>query len=374
MKVRVSLKYLVGFLVFAALFSVASIVLRSYQFEEDVVLDDQLNSILSSDTKYAFTPVLPKNPVNLPEDFSFHPQYQHEWLHFFANVRDKKGHSYAIQWSYFRFAHDLRNEELGWLNSQIYFSYIVISNERKVWREQRVARGGIGQAGMHAMPLRMWIDDWSWRSLGKNPFPGHLDVKTDTFSVSLYSDIKGPYVLPGDNGYQRKHAIDPIATYNLQAPFIDIYGQFKLTKDSDPIAFEGTAFMSKEWGSGLMTDKQLGWDKFVLKLDSTTTLSVNRYRHDKDLPFLFGTLATADETVELKTDDMVIVPLNKIVLEGGKVLPLEWRITIPKYGIDLKTSAVNKQLWLPFIVPYWEGAIHSTGTHIAEGYMQLAGY
>ncbi|MFV0447264.1 MAG: lipocalin-like domain-containing protein [Vibrio sp.] len=374
MKVRVSLKYLIGFLILAAVVSIASIISRTYQFDADEVPNNEVSSILSLDAKHAFTPVLPNHPVMLPADFSFHPQYQHEWLHFFANVHDKQGHTYSIQWSYFRLAHDGRNEELGWLNSQVYFSYTVVSSNKKVWKEQRVARGGIGQAGMNTQPLRMWIDDWTWRSLGRDPFPGHLDVKTDTFSVSLYSDRAGPFVLPGDGGYQKKHAIEPVATYNLQVPFLDVYGQLKFAKDSDPIAIEGTAFMAKEWGSGLMSDKQQGWDKFVLKLDESTTLSVNRYRHERELPYMFGTLSSKDSTVVLNSEDIVMVPLNKVVLDGGRVVPLEWRITVAKYNIDLKVSAANKQSWLPFVVPYWESAVNTTGSHIVQGYMQLTGY
>jgi predicted secreted hydrolase len=47
---------------------------------------------------------------------------------------------------------------------------------------------------------------------------------------------------------------------------------------------------------------------------------------------------------------------------------------VPRYNIDLKTSPVNKQSWLPFIVPYWEGAINTNGSDLAHGYMQLTGY
>ncbi|NIY93819.1 lipocalin-like domain-containing protein [Vibrio diazotrophicus] len=374
MKVRVSLKYLIGLLIFASVVSVTSIVYHDYQFEDEVEPNNEIRALLSSDTKHAFLPVLPNNPVALPKDSPFHPDYQQEWFHYFANVRDKQGHSYSVQWSFFRIAHDERLEELGWLNSQVYFSSAVISSNRKVWREQRVARGGIGQAGVNALPLRMWIDDWAWRALGRNPFPGHLDVKTDTFSLSLYSDLSGPYVLPGDKGFQRKHETEPTATYNLEAPFIKVYGQLKLTKDTDPIAVEGSAFMSKEWGSGLMSNKQQGWDKFVLKLDEDTTLSVNRYRHEEELPYLFGTLSSKEKTIVLQNKDIAILPLNKTVIEGGRVLPLEWRILVPRYNIDLKTAPVNKQSWLPFVVPYWEGAIKTTGTDIAQGYMQLTGY
>ncbi len=376
MKMRVRLRYLIGFLITVSLLSVASIVFRDfYMFGDHSSGEPDLSGILSADAEHPFKTVSAEKKVILPRDFNFHPEYQHEWWNFFANVQDKNGNKYSIHWNYSRLANSGMGPDLGWKNSQIYLSHIAISNSKRVWREQRVARGGIGQAGINSRPFRMWVDDWAWRSLGQTPFPGHLDIKTDRFSLSLYSDEQGPYVLPGRNGYQTKHSSLPLATYNFQAPFISVYGQIKLSKNSDPISVEGTAFMDKEWGTGLMDRSQRGWDKFILQLDEKTTLTLNRYRHDRELPYMFGNLSTADgDSHNLLSDEIIIVPLNKVMLKNGRVLPMDWRITVAKYDVDVKVSAVNQRLWLPFVLPYWEGAITTSGSHSAQGFMQLTGY
>ncbi len=376
MAVKVRLKYVLGLLILSSFISIVSILFHHfYHPSEDVVVDEMFSSVVTLDPKHNFAVVAPDKAVRLPYDFAYHPEFQHEWWNYVADVKDKDGNQYNVQWSFFRLANQANTDELGWQNAQIYFSHIVIANNKKVWKEQRIARGGIGQSGTNGAPFRMWIDNWSWRSVGKTAFPGHLDVKTDTFELSLYNDNTGPTVLPGKKGYQQKHSSLTIATYNIQAPYLSAYGELKLTKDGSPIAVKGSAWMSKEWGSGLMDESQKGWDKFVIKLNDKSTLSLNRYRQDSQLPYLFGTLSTkTGKVVALNNDDITMTPLSLIELDNGHSLPLEWRIVIPKYDIVLKTSVINKELWLPFAIPYWQGAIKTTGTHIASGFMQLTGY
>ncbi|RTZ16740.1 carotenoid 1,2-hydratase [Vibrio aquaticus] len=331
------------------------------------------SQVLRTSKDQVFEPVLPDNPVVLPRDFSFQDEFQHGWWHFFANVKDSKGKRYGVQWSYFRVAINDSNLS-GWLNPQLYVSHIVISSDEGVWREQRVARGGIGQAGMTVKPFRLWIDNWYWRSLGKTPFPGQLDVATDTFSVNLKSITRGPFVIPGDKGYVSKHDLLPIASHNMTAPFLSVRGELKMG-DEERISVEGQGWMSKEWGSGLLAQEQQGWDWFVIHLGDETTLSVSRYRHEHQLPYVFGTLATNDgKVIPLSQEQLTLRELGEVQLKNGKTIPDRWSIRVPDYGINLTTSAVHKEQWLPFIIPYWEGEVKTQGSHEARGFMQLTGY
>ncbi|OAJ96221.1 lipocalin-like domain-containing protein [Vibrio bivalvicida] len=334
---------------------------------------NEVSSVLVSKPTQVFEPVLPDNPVIIPRDFAFHNEYQHGWWHFFANVQDQYGETYGIQWSYFRIASNDSNMS-GWLSPQLFVSHIVVSNKDKVWREQRVARGGIGQAGMTSKPFRIWIDNWSWRSLGRTPFPGLLDAQTDTFKVKLKTTTRGPFVIPRERGYAIKHDLLPIASLNLTAPFLVVEGQLALSP-SKVLSVKGTGWMSKEWGSGLLAEDQQGWDWFVFHLDDETTLSINRYRHQSQLPYVFGTLATNDGKVTtLNNQDIEIAPIQETVLANGKRLPTRWIINIPDLDISLETQTLNDDLWLPFVLPYWEGPILTTGSHTAQGFMQLTGY
>lgn len=106
----------------------------------------RLSSTLGIQDKATFEPVLPNKKVTLPDDFKFHDQYQHEWWHYFATLKGADGNKYTVQFSLFRMATDER-EVSGWQNSQLYLANIVLTHQDGVLREQRIARGGIGQAG-----------------------------------------------------------------------------------------------------------------------------------------------------------------------------------------------------------------------------------
>ncbi|KJR21604.1 carotenoid 1,2-hydratase [Vibrio navarrensis] len=332
----------------------------------------QFNSVFAAPPQMVFEPVLPGQKVRLPNDFRFHSQYQHEWWHYFASLQDAKGTSYSVQWSFFRLAGDERDVN-GWQNPQIYLANVVVSGEGKVWKDQRIARGGIGQAGSSDKPFRMWIDNWTWRALGVTPFPGNLIAASDEFSLELATRTSGPFVLNGESGYQLKHDLESVASFSVSAPFLQTDGVLHL--DGKSIKVSGSAWLQKEWGSDLVGQDQQGWDWLVFNLDNGMALSVNQYRHKSRLPYVFGTLSTSSGKVfPLKEQDIKIIPLEESELADGTRLPLRWSVEVPQYQIRLTATAVDQEMWLPFLLPYWEGPIQVAGSHQGWGFMQLTGY
>ncbi|MBT0327537.1 carotenoid 1,2-hydratase, partial [Vibrio campbellii] len=81
----------------------------------------EISDVLKRESKTVFEPVLPDEHVSLPDDFRFHPDYQHEWWNYFAKVQDKHGKVYNIQWSYFRVATDERDIR-GWKNPHLFIA------------------------------------------------------------------------------------------------------------------------------------------------------------------------------------------------------------------------------------------------------------
>ncbi len=335
--------------------------------------NENLAQLFQAEPNKVFEPVLPDNPVVLPKDFAFHNQFQNEGWSFFANVIDESGEPYGVQWNYYRLASS-DSDMSGWLSPQLFVSHVVVTGKNKVWKEQRVARGGIGQAGMTERPFRVWIDNWYWRSLGQTPFPGKLNTVTDSFSVDLQTTTQGPFVLPGERGYIIKHDLLPVASHNIYAPFLSVQGKIELEKGK-VIDVSGDGWMSKEWGSNVLSIGNYGMDWFVFHLDSDTTLSIKRYRYSEQMPYQFGTLSTrSGKVIPLSSDQIVLTPLNATFLGNGKRVPLQWSINIPDYDISLTTQVLNRNLWLPFAISYWEGPIISSGSHQATGFMQLTGY
>ena len=48
----------------------------------------EVNSVLVSEPFNVFEPVLPDRSVSLPRDFQFHPEFQHEFWHYFASQKE----------------------------------------------------------------------------------------------------------------------------------------------------------------------------------------------------------------------------------------------------------------------------------------------
>ncbi len=371
-KMNTKKRFLFTLLVLAAIAAFVGLLYSVSWSEYTSTQQSEIQSILTQDNKTVFEPVLPSDHVSLPEDFKFHPNYQHEWWNYFAKLKGDSGETYHVQWSYFRIATDQRDTS-GWQNPQLYISYIVISNGSRVWKEQRFARGGIGQAGMKSRPFSLWIDNWNWRSLGTTPFPGKLVVATDEFSLDLNSQTSGPFVLNGDRGFQVKHALQSVASFSFSAPFLKVKGILNI--DGQRINVSGSAWTQKEWGSGLIGEGQRGSDWFSFVLDDGRALTVSRFRLFSQTPYTYGTLSTrSGEVLNLTEKDITIKPMHVASLSNGKRLPLQWHISVPSHGIDLTTRVVNSNMWLPFIIPYWEGPILASGSNDAWGFMQLTGY
>ena len=320
----------------------------------------------------AFEPVLPGKGVKFPGDFRFHPEYQQEKWHFFANTTDKNGLHYSIQWSYYRIAHDDRSTS-GWLSPQLYISHVVVTSKDKIWTEQRLVRGGIGQGGLRSRPFRLWIDNWNWRSLGTTPLPGLLSIETDSFSVELSSMAVGPYVLNGEQGYRKKHDSSPLASYEFSAPFLRVSG--RLVLDGELIQVKGAAWLSKEWGNGIINDGTRHQDKFVFRLDDGRSLELNRILLRHNSAYYYGTLSDSNgTTMDLQDQDVVVYPISYIRLGDGHQPPVRWLVSIPAHNIKLTVEPVRTEQWHSFVIPYWEGPIVAFGSHAAHGYMHLSGY
>ncbi|MCG7497031.1 carotenoid 1,2-hydratase [Vibrio sp. Of7-15] len=332
----------------------------------------EVNAVLQKSTTQVFEPVLPGTLLSFPKDFVSHPSYQHEWWYINANVNSADGQEFGIQWTLFRFA-TADNNDSGWQSPQMYMSHVVITSEDKKWAEQRFARGGIGQAGVRANPFRAWIDNWSWSSPDIQIFPSTLRAASDDFSFQLHMDNAGPIVLQGDKGYSQKHDQLPIASHYFSMPFLKIEGALVL--DGQDLTVKGDAWLDREWGSGMVDQEQQGWDWFSFHLDDGRALMVSQYRHNFQQPHKFGSISEPSGSVTVLThQDIRMTPLQTTKLSNGRLIPLQWMIDIPKYGINLTTQPVRKEQWLPFLIPYWEGPIHAVGSHTAKGFMELTGY
>ena len=99
--------------------------------------------------------------IKLPDDHGAHPNFKTEWWYMTANLLDDQNEPLGIQWTLFRTALSSdNNNENGWSNKQIWMGHAALTDKESHFFEEKISRGGIGQAGVTLDPFNAWIDNW----------------------------------------------------------------------------------------------------------------------------------------------------------------------------------------------------------------------
>lgn len=313
--------------------------------------------------------------LDFPADFGAHPEFRIEWWYLTANLKDVDGRAYGAQWTLFRQALDAGEERPGFASRHLWMGHAAVTGPTEHLFLEKLARGGIGQAGVHSEPFRAWIDDWYLESRSDHATERleRLDVRAHGarfgFELALASDL--PLVLHGDHGFSQK-SDDGAASYYYSQPHYIVTGA--LTIAGQKIAVTGQAWLDREWTSRALSPSQKGWDWFSLHLSGSRHLMLFRLRGERDSNYAAGTWINADGTFEaLSKDDIRLTPLSTSTV-AGRSLPTRWRIEVPSRGLAVETAAVNSEAWMATSFPYWEGPIVVSGTESGEGYLEMTGY
>lgn len=148
-----------------------------------------------------------------------------------------------------------------------------------------------------------------------------------------------------------------------------------LTLDEHVLRVSGHAWLQKEWGNAMLSEGNSGWDWFVFQLKDKSILDIHRFRYADDQYYMYATITKRNgEVLTLSENELTLTPLAPNMLNNGHMIPLKWMISVPKLHIYFTTHPINKELWQPYLVPYWEGPIWTSGSHRIRGFMQLSGY
>lgn len=319
-----------------------------------------------------FTQVESNPQLSFPEDLGSHPDYRIEWWYVTANLTDEQGQEWGVQWTLFRQAlQPDSGEDQGWQTPQVWLGHAGLTSRDNHWQSERLARGGIGQAGVSAQPFKAWIDDWQLTSQKDSFSPLTLQASGEGFAYQLQLETSQPWVLQGEEGFSLK-SDQGQASYYYSQPFFQVSG--KLEVDGETIKVAGQGWMDREWSSQPLAAEQEGWDWFSLHLDSGEKLMVFQLR-DRDGPnFYSGTWITArGETTPLQPNQIQLQPLATSRV-AGRQIPTRWQLVIADKNLDITTQALNPQAFMDTSIPYWEGPIHFQGTHQGRGFLEMTGY
>lgn len=309
---------------------------------------------------------------DFPSDHGAHPDFRIEWWYLTATLKGADGRDYGIQWTLFRSAL-APLDGAGWQTPQLWLGHAGLTTPDRHVAAERMARGGIGQAGVTATPFEAWIDDWHMTSIA-SPDEDALSALTlaasgPDFTYDLELVAEGPLIFHGDAGYSVKSGAGQASHYYSQ-PFYRVQGTLLL--EGLEITVTGQGWLDREWSSQPLARDQTGWDWFSLSFDDGTKMMAFRLRGDSD--FFAGTWIEPDGTTTALTGaDMALTPLAAARVAGREV-PVRWRIAVPAHGVDTEVAAVNPQSWMSTSIPYWEGPVRITGSHDGRGYLEMTGY
>lgn len=306
----------------------------------------------------------PNPNFDFPTDHGPHNDYRIEWWYLTANLMGEDGTPYGLQWTLFRSAlapHD----RAGWNTPQLWMGHAAVTTPDAHFVSERLARGGIGQAGVTAAPFDAWIDDWSlsgdWDTL-------EMTASGPDFSYDMALTAEGPLVFHGDDGFSVKSAAGQ-ASYYYSQPFFAIEGTLNLPEGS--IAVTGNAWLDREWSSQPLADNQTGWDWFSLSFDDGAKLMGFRLQQTDGENFTSATWIAPDGSTTAYGDGALIAtPLESNTSD----VPVTWRVELSARDVDVTVDALNDNAWMETSVPYWEGPVTISGSHTGVGYLEMTGY
>ena len=311
----------------------------------------------------------PQRPAlfDFPIDHGPHYDYRIEWWYLTANLEGLDGTPYGLQWTLFRSALTSDGGK-GWSSPQLWMGHAAVTTPDAHFVTERLARGGIGQAGVQADPFEAWIDDW--QLVGPDLATLTMTASGPEFAYDMVLNSDGPLVFHGDEGYSVKSAEGQASFYYSQ-PFYAIEGTLILPTGSIEVA--GDAWLDREWSSQLLSDNQTGWDWFSLSLEDGKLMGF-RLRQTDGSYYTSATwidpngYATSYSNGAFEADPVAISDV------GGRDVPTTWNVRLPDRGVDVEVTAINPQAWMDTSVPYWEGPIIVLGSHTGRGYLEMTGY
>lgn len=237
--------------------------------------------------------------------------------------------------------------------------------------------------GQQGQPWLAFLDHWQLTGTGNAPLPGTLSVSEPQFGYQLQLS-SSPYFLQGDKGFSKKNRTGSIASYYYNAPFIQVSGD--IVVKGKTIKVTGEAWYDREFSSGIFTNRgvnttvnqgkglgDIGWDWLSLHLDADTALMLYRVR-SADEVYLDGVMMHKDgHKTQLNAAQMDWQPTKYKAFDQHNY-PIEWQLKIPSQQIDIQVKPLLEDQLMTGSIPYWEGAINTSGSHQARGYLELFGY
>ena len=324
-----------------------------------------------------------------PDDYGPHPAYRTEWWYYTGNLKAAEGRHFGFQLTFFRTALNAPTERAGrasaWGTQDVYMAHFALSDvaTHRFHAFQRFSRTALGLAGASALPLRVWLEDWSvtGETAVERPVSMQLSAEEQDVALDLSLVSEKPIVLHGRNGLSQKGAAAGQASYYYSLTRLRSAGVIRLGDEEFQV--QGLSWMDREWSTSVLSEALQGWDWFAIQLTNGQELMVYQVRQQSggSHPLSSGTLVAVDGTPQALTsaDFQIEVLQTWQSPTDGTAYPAKWRVRIPGEAIDLTITPYMADQEMHTLIRYWEGAVRAQGTVqgrplAGEGYVELTGY
>jgi len=344
------------------------------------------------ETSDRFARALRPRDFEFPRDHGPHNDYQTEWWYYTGNLFDPSGRHFGYQLTFFRRALIPPDEQAvvadrasSFAFDQVYFAHFAITdsaaNEHVAF--EKYSRGAAGLAGAQAEPFRVFVEDWSVSSTSKdgNAEQVRLVAAQDDYAIELSLVNSKPFVLHGDRGLSQKSSRPGNASYYYSMTRIATEGRIITPRGTFTV--RGNSWLDREWSTSALDDDTEGWDWFSLQFDDQRELMFFKLRRKEtgDVNFAKGTYVAADGRTELISQDEVQIDVLErwTSPQTRAMYPVRWRLTAPRYGLNVEISARIPNQEMRLTQRYWEGAVtfkglSSDGPVAGVGYVEMTGY
>ena len=330
---------------------------------------------------------VPGYHYEFPRDHFNHPEYQTEWWYFTGNLSASDGHRLGFELTFFRQGvnREAKNRAT-WDVRDIYLAHLALSDisGNEFYHAERINRAGPGIAGADLSQQKIWNGNWNVSWIGDGDM--QLNAIDGRFSFSLSLHPEKPPVIHGENGVSQKAEGAGKASHYISFTRLKTSGKVAMQKKVYQVA--GLTWMDHEFFTHQLETNQVGWDWLSIQLSDNSEIMLYQIRRKDGSvdPYSSGTYVDAHgESTPLHASDFALKSSGETWKSPvtSATYPIQWSITIPRFGIALEARTDLKQQEISGrtkIAPsYWEGAIRLAGRKSTEklegfGYLEMTGY
>lgn len=221
-----------------------------------------------------------------------------------------------------------------------------------------------------------WSLDWTGEG-----FVFSVEDDRAGIAIDLSTVPEKPLVFQGPGGLSRKGSGPSAASLYYSFPRLRTEGTIAV--GGERFRVRGTSWMDKEFGSSQLSEEQVGWDWFSLRLaDGRDLMAYVLRRADGSVDQRSATLVAPDGTPRYLSDGAWTLQANaRWRALSGAEYPAGWTLEVPSEGLALtirpRIADQENRSRLSGGVDYYEGAVAVTdpsGREIGSGYVELTGY